>query len=148
VSPADEVLRAQRRVEMLTVQLGEAVQQLAAASRRAAGFVRADLPDVQAIIHEVAEDFGVLPLSILGSSKIAEFSDPRKVAMYLVRRLTPHGLHALGRAFNKDHGAVCHAENRVVELMSINTKFATRVARLQQQCERRLAMMPPKARAM
>lgn len=107
---------------------------------RTAGTFECDVPAIREIQRAVAEHYGV-PISALTSPIRSQvFVEPRHVAMQIARGLTTHSLEVVGRCFgNRDHGAVMHAERRIVARMQHEPRFAAVVRSLATTCEQRLS---------
>jgi len=58
---------------------------------------------IRAIIHEVAQHYGVPVVALTGPSKVAEYVRPRHVAMFLARELTDSSFATIGKAFGGRH---------------------------------------------
>ena len=58
---------------------------------------------IRAIIHEVAQHYGVPVVALTGPSKMAEYVRPRHVAMFLARELTDSSFATIGKAFGGRH---------------------------------------------
>ncbi len=67
------------------------------------------------ILQTVCEHFGIRTQDLLGRKRTRSISQPRQIAMYLARKLTPLSLEEIGAHFGgRDHSTVIHAE-RVVQ---------------------------------
>ncbi len=72
------------------------------------------------IIAIAADYYGIAVDELLSSSKRQPLALHRQVAMYLCRELTDLSLPAIGKAFNRDHSTVMHAERRIRKEMGTN----------------------------
>ena len=71
------------------------------------------LPTPNLIISQVCKFFSVDEAALLGSQKSKAVTEPRKIAMYLVRRLTNLSFPEIGQKFNKDHATVIYNVRQV-----------------------------------
>jgi chromosomal replication initiator protein len=68
----------------------------------------------------VAADYFNIPVDeLLGPSKRQPLALQRQIAMYLCRELTDLSLPAIGKAFDRDHSTVMHAEKRIRNEMGL-----------------------------
>ncbi|MEO0079386.1 MAG: chromosomal replication initiator protein DnaA [candidate division WOR-3 bacterium] len=96
--------------------------------------IRVERPtDHNRIIAVVAEQFGISPQELRGTSRTKQFVLARQVAMFLMRTKLNLSLKEIGGYFGgKDHTTVMHALEKVERLRAKDTNFA---ARLQKVCE-------------
>ena len=79
------------------------------------------LPTPSLIISQVCKFYSVDEIVLRGSLKSKGISEPRQVAMYLVRQLTNLSLPEIGKEFAKDHTTVLYAIRKVeLELKNEN----------------------------
>ena len=71
------------------------------------------LPTPNLIISQVCKFYSVDEVALRGSQKSKGISEPRQVAMYLVRKLTNMSLPEIGQQFAKDHSTVLYAIRKV-----------------------------------
>ena len=67
-----------------------------------------EIPEVAAIICNIAEQYGVRPLDILGPSQRPEHVEPRHEAMAVVFELNAYTLRQMAEIFNKTNPAILH----------------------------------------
>ncbi len=80
------------------------------------------LPTPNLIISQVCKFYSVDEITLRGSQKSKGISEPRQVAMYLVRKLTNLSLPEIGLQFAKDHSTVLYNIRKVeVALKDGNT---------------------------
>jgi hypothetical protein len=71
-------------------------------------------PPIRKIQDVVCRHYGVSRDDMLSARRTADLIEPRHVAIYLARRLTPHALPKLGRSFgNRDHTTILHAFRKI-----------------------------------
>ena len=97
------------------------------------GIVDGDLRRVspQIIIKAVCETFDVTEAAMKGPRRQRHVTQPRQVAMYLIRELTDESLPRIGSLFGgRDHTTVLNALKRVDYLKRANPILRDRIARL------------------
>ncbi len=90
---------------------------------------------VAEIIECVSKHFGIRLPDLLGRKRTRSISQPRQIAMYLARKLTPLSLEEIGMHFGgRDHSTVLHAERTIdtdrktdPELAGTLTQLTTRL---------------------
>ena len=65
------------------------------------------------VVRYVCRYYGVEPDQIRGIQRSKNISEPRQVAMFLIRHLTTMSLLDIGNYFRRDHGTVHHAIKKV-----------------------------------
>ena len=86
------------------------------------------LPTPSLIISQVCKFYSVDEIALRGSQKSKGISEPRQVAMYLVRKLTNLSLPEIGQQFNKDHTTVLYNIRKVeVALKENNTELQNNI---------------------
>ncbi len=82
------------------------------------------LPSADVIIEEVCKFYSVNEEGIRGQSRAKAFSQPRQVAMYLIRNMTKLSLKDIGREFqNRDHTTVINSIERIEKLSKTNPEI-------------------------
>lgn len=82
------------------------------------------LPSADVIIEEVCKFYSVSEEGIRGQSRAKAFSQPRQVAMYLIRNMTKLSLKDIGREFqNRDHTTVINSIERIEKLSKTNPEI-------------------------
>jgi chromosomal replication initiator protein len=80
------------------------------------------------ILAAVAERFAVKSDAMCGQRRTRSISQPRQVAMYLMRQLTDLSLMEVGRMFGgRDHTTVLYACERVAAQISLDEQFSERI---------------------
>jgi chromosomal replication initiator protein len=80
------------------------------------------------ILAAVSERFGVRPETLVGKRRTQAITQPRQVAMYLMRHLTELSLVEIGRCFGgRDHSTVIHACRQVTERIQSEESFRDKV---------------------
>ena len=86
------------------------------------------LPTPSLIISQVCKFYSVDEIALRGSQKSKGISEPRQVAMYLVRKLTNMSLPEIGQQFAKDHSTVLYNIRKVeVALKENNTELQNNI---------------------
>ncbi len=89
---------------------------------------------IEIIQRVVARDFGETVDSLCNGGRHESLATGRQVAMALARMLTPASTIAVGAAFNRDHSTVIYAARVVESRITIDGRFAARVAMLREAC--------------
>ena len=69
------------------------------------------------VVRYVCKYFGVEESQLKGLQRSRNISEPRQIAMYLVRDMTNMGLTDMGKYFNRNHGTVHQSIKKVQELL-------------------------------
>ena len=86
------------------------------------------LPTPSLIISQVCKFYSVDEIALRGSQKSKGISEPRQVAMYLVRKLTNLSLPEIGQQFSKDHTTVLYNIRKVeMALKDNNTELQNNI---------------------
>ena len=79
------------------------------------------LPTPNLIISQVCKFYGIEEMVLRSPQKNKGVTEPRQIAMYLVRQLTNLSLPDIGQEFSRDHSTVLYAIRKVEqELKSSN----------------------------
>jgi len=90
--------------------------------------------DVERVVAFVADHYGISIAQMKRRDRIRRFLQPRQVAMYLARALTPLSYPEIGRTFGGyDHTTVLHACRRVEERRDEDWAFAHELEELKQR---------------
>lgn len=74
---------------------------------------------VEIIMNAVCKHYGLKLKDLKGTSRAKQFSVPRQVAMYLIRRYANLGFREISQIFGKDHSTAVHAYQKIeVEIES------------------------------
>ncbi len=87
----------------------------------------------EAIVFQVAQEFGVEPTEIRSRSRQQGLAVPRQCAMWLARELTGRPLEQIGEYFDRSHTTVSHSLSRLKELMPTIPSLRQQVHKLQQR---------------
>ena len=88
---------------------------------------------ISEILEAVSKHFGVRLQELLGRKRNRSVSQPRQIAMYLARKLTPLSLEEIGMHFGgRDHSTVLHAERTIEAERGTNPELAQTLAHLTQ----------------
>ena len=91
----------------------------------------------QVIIRAVCETFDVTEAALKGPRRHRHITQPRQVAMHLIRELTDESLPRIGSLFGgRDHTTVMNALKRVEHLKGANPILRDRIKRLQNELSR------------
>lgn len=85
---------------------------------------------IRAIIHAVAEAFGVPVRRVLSKQQSGDVAPPRQVAMHLAVELTGKSIATIARAFDRDRKTVLHAHRVIPARCAADPDLAQRVAAL------------------
>jgi len=123
-----------RGVEALAIDLDRLRHELRAERPAAAGEQPgggAARPSIKAIQRLVCRHYDISELDLLSDRRQRVLIEPRHIAMYLAKHMTPASLPEIGRHFGgRDHTTIIHAVNRVERLLKQQPGFADTVARL------------------
>jgi len=89
------------------------------------------------IIKAVCETFDVTEAAMKGPRRHRHITQPRQIAMYLIRQLTDESLPRIGSLFGgRDHTTVLNALKRIEQLKGANPMIRDRVNRLARELSR------------
>ncbi len=88
---------------------------------------------LEAIQREVAAQFGISTVELLGKQRPRRIAEPRMVAMYLSRELTRFSSNEIGEAFGRTHSAVLYAEQQVPDLCRTSASLNRTVSIIRQK---------------
>lgn len=81
------------------------------------------------VVRYVCKYFGVEEAQLMGLQRSRNISEPRQIAMYLVREITNMGLTEMGKYFNRNHGTVHQSIKKVQELLDRNDETTANILR-------------------
>lgn len=81
------------------------------------------------ILNAVADEFSVKVTALIGRERRRAASEPRQIAMWLIRRRTAMSLLEIGRQFGRDHTTVIYAVEKVKGRLS-HPAFQERIKRI------------------
>lgn len=90
--------------------------------------------NIAAIQEIVAEAHGLTVAHLTGPSRLREFTHPRQMAMVIARNITKRSLPVIGRAFNRDHTTVIHAQVAVEKRLAGCERSRDMFAALSSRC--------------
>lgn len=82
---------------------------------------------VQRIVDEVSRTSGVSIDDIYSNSRKSAVSKARKMAIYIMLKVTNMSLEDVGREFNKDHTTIMYSRDSLEEQLKTDTKLARQV---------------------
>lgn len=88
--------------------------------------IQIDIPSdlsVQEIQKKVAAYFGIKTSDIKSASKLSSKAHPRKIAMYLASKYTPHTSTEIGSLFSKSHSTVIRSTQKIEAELPKNTNL-------------------------
>jgi len=92
----------------------------------------------EGIRDRVAAAWDVTPDALSSKRRTREVTEPRQVAMYLIKELLDESLVRIGRVFGgRDHSTVIHSVRKVEEALEEGGELAARVDRLKQELQGR-----------
>jgi hypothetical protein len=91
-------------------------------------------PSIKQIVEQVAQYYGIDTSAITGKDRNAAM--PRKVAIYLIRKLTTHSLDDIIREFNRDRSTVLYALHKIDhDLKAGNAKLKVAIIEITKQLD-------------
>ena len=91
----------------------------------------------RAILKAVCEHFAVSEKDVLGRKRVATIATPRRVAMYLSRKLTSASYPELGQLFRRDHTTVLAACRRLEDELDRGSELQRRIDVIERRLESR-----------
>jgi chromosomal replication initiator protein len=86
------------------------------------------------IRQAVGREWAISPDLLSSKKRTREITEPRQVAMYLIREHLDRSLQNIGAEFGgRDHSTVIHAVRKVSECLSTDPSFAERVHRVKKE---------------
>ena len=74
------------------------------------------LVTIDNIKRQVATYYNIRVADLSSKNRSRSFARPRQIGMALAKELTQHSLPEIGRAFDKDHTTVLHADRKIAQL--------------------------------
>lgn len=87
---------------------------------------------VKTIIEKVGTHYGVTYLEMIADRKFVGLVRARQVAYYLARKLTPHSLPILGKAFRRDHSTILYGANKINKMQEGDPGFVVELMALEE----------------
>jgi chromosomal replication initiator protein len=79
---------------------------------------------IRSIQEAVAEHYGISRLDLISNRRSRHIAQPRQLAMYLCRELTPHSYPSIGKHFGKrDHTTIMHGVKVVEERLEASARL-------------------------
>ncbi len=75
---------------------------------------------VEMILNAVCKHYNIKMKDLKGISRAKNFSLPRQISMYLIRRYTRLGFREIGLVFGKDHSTAIHAAQKIEQEVDSN----------------------------
>ncbi len=98
-------------------------------------------PDMTSVVIElVCRNFKISPEELLSRSRKKRVSEPRQVAMFLLRKYTDASLSAIGNRFNRDHATVLYAIQTVEKKMASSDRFRYQIEYLEKELVERFGV--------
>ncbi len=79
------------------------------------------------IICNVCKYYSVSKEDLVGSSRNCQIVQPRRIAMYLIRRMTDESFVNIGSLFNRDHGTAFHAVKMIENCLKKDNMLDTSI---------------------
>ena len=70
------------------------------------------------VVRYVCKYFGVDEAQLKSPNRSRNISEPRQIAIYLIRELTRSKTEDIGKYFNRDHGTICSSLKKIQRLLS------------------------------
>ncbi len=80
-------------------------------------------PTAELILEEVATFFDMTPESIIAKGRAKDVLLPRRIAIYLMREMTPLSLPAIGSAVAQNHSTVLYSIRSITDSLVSDTKL-------------------------
>lgn len=90
------------------------------------------------IIHKVCKYYGVSKEELIGMSRCRQIVYPRRIAMYLIRKMIGTSFVNIGTVFNRDHGTVLYAVNMIEKELDKDTVFKASIQDIVSSVEQRI----------
>lgn len=93
-----------------------------------------EAPDLFAVAESVAAVFELTVADLRSKKRDKDTTSARQIACYLMKKVTPQSLRAIGAFFNgRDHTTVIHAISKVEESLLHDAHLQKRVSKLERQ---------------
>ena len=105
-------------------------------------------PRISDIVKEVCNYFYISEDEIKGRSRCVAIVRPRQIAIYLLRRCTPHSYVTIRKVFGyRDHGSAVHANNLIAGLRKTDEKINQQITAIESQFQLPNVALDPPGRA-
>ena len=88
---------------------------------------------VEMIVNAVCKHYNIKLKDLKGVSRAKNFSLPRQISMYLIRRYTHLGYREIGQIFGKDHSTAIHAAQKIESEIESNLELKRNVESISEQ---------------
>ena len=88
---------------------------------------------VEMILNAVSKHYNLKIKDLKGVSRAKNFSLPRQVAMYLIRRYTNLGFREISQIFGKDHSTAVHAHQKIEAEIETNAELRKNIETIREQ---------------
>ncbi len=88
---------------------------------------------VEMIMNAVSKHFNIKMKDIKGVSRAKNFSLPRQIAMFLIRRYTSLGYREIGVIFGKDHSTAVHAHQKIEAELETDLELKRNIETIREQ---------------
>jgi chromosomal replication initiator protein len=88
---------------------------------------------VEMILNAACKHYGIKMKDLKGTSRAKNFSLPRQVAMFLIRRYTNLGYREIGQIFGKDHSTAVHAHQKIEAEIEIDMDLKRNIEQVREQ---------------
>ena len=132
-----------RRVRAAERELADASTALLRACEAACSVqVDCDLPRVRLIMDAVSAHYELPPGALTSRCRTQHYTEPRHLAIYLARQMTPHSIMEIARCFVRDPGSVVNSCQAVKAraLERSQSPYRGTLAKLREQIADKLAV--------
>ena len=88
---------------------------------------------VEIILNAVCKHFNLKLKDLKGTSRAKQFSLPRQIAMYLIRRYANLGFREVSQIFDKDHSTAVHAYQKIESEIETDAELKRNVEAIREQ---------------
>jgi chromosomal replication initiator protein len=88
---------------------------------------------VEIILNAVCKHYSIKMKDLKGTSRAKQFSLPRQIAMYLIRRYANLGFREVSQIFDKDHSTAVHAYQKIEQEMETDVELKRNVETIREQ---------------
>jgi chromosomal replication initiator protein len=88
---------------------------------------------VEMILNAVCKHFNIKIKDLKGISRAKNFSTPRQISMYLIRRYTNLGYREISLIFGKDHSTAVHAHQKIEAEIETDLELKRNIGAIREQ---------------
>jgi len=88
---------------------------------------------VEIILNAVCKHYGIKMKELKGTSRAKQYSLPRQIAMYLIRRYANLGFREVSQIFDKDHSTAVHACQKIESEIETDPELKRNVEAIREQ---------------